>query len=490
MAAKIYQDSQNREFATQAEAAASNTALGTNPATPMTINSSILQGSPTPIKIPPTQPSTGTDGALAYLGAQSTQYANQLAEQAKIAQQPLNDLSSQITSLLQEPGQTALTGQAYEKTGVNTAETELKDINNQILAEQHALDRQVQALEKNPSGLFGGGLEQEIQKVKNASLARQADLSILQMAKQGRFDSAKQIADRAVAALTEARQNKLNALQFLYSENKDIFTKAEQRSFEVAQKQREDELGFERQKLLGQYNATIDRENFAYQQKLKQADPEYQLDLKYKRAQIDKIYSDMDAKDNADATGTYNVATLTNPAAPTIVKNSAVLTDIFKNNKVSAGNKTSIGNGLSLLKAAQDLADANPEGKFPGFYPARAVIDWMLPQAFKREKTVTNESLISALNLQTQFWASGAALSDPQTALVQKMIPTKNDTDKAVRAKANQLVNYMLSQTSSRLSTDGISFTPEKVDLFETATLLRTASPEQLAELRAAGLIQ
>src|SRR3990167_579459 len=363
MAAKIYQDSQNREFATQAEAAASNTALGTNPATPMTINSSILQGSPTPIKIPPTQPSTGTDGALAYLGAQSTQYANQLAEQAKIAQQPLNDLSSQITSLLQEPGQTALTGQAYEKTGVNTAETELKDINNQILAEQHALDRQVQALEKNPSGLFGGGLEQEIQKVKNASLARQADLSILQMAKQGRFDSAKQIADRAVAALTEARQNKLNALQFLYSENKDIFTKAEQRSFEVAQKQREDELGFERQKLLGQYNAKIKQEQAIFQQKLNQSDPAYQLDLTYKQAQIDNIYSDIGAKDNANTTGTYDVATLTNPAAPTIVKNSAVLTDIFKNNKVSAGNKTSIGNGLSLLKAAQNLADANPEGK-------------------------------------------------------------------------------------------------------------------------------
>lgn len=151
---------------------------------------------------------------------------------------------------------------------------------------------------------------------------------------------------------------------------------------------------------------------------------------------------------------------------PAVQKNQEVLQAIFKNEKVSAGARTSIGNGLALSQAAKDLAESASGGEFSGLYPGRGVVDFFTPEALKREQTVKNESLISALNLQTQFWASGAALSDEQTKLVEKMIPKKSDTDSAIRSKTNQLVNYMLSQTSSRLVTEGINFKPEKVDLF------------------------
>lgn len=160
-----------------------------------------------------------------------------------------------------------------------------------------------------------------------------------------------------------------------------------------------------------------------------------------------------------------------NPALaglPPVQKNAEVLQDIFKNENVSAGARTSIGNGLALSQAAKDLAESASGGEFSGLYPGRGVVDFFTPEALKREQTVKNESLISALNLQTQFWASGAALSDEQTKLVEKMIPKKSDTDSAVRSKTNQLVNYMLSQTSSRLLTEGINFKPEKVDLFDS----------------------
>lgn len=244
----------------------------------------------------PPKPSTQTDGTLAFLNQQSTQYAKDLDAKAKEAEKPLSDFQSQITSLLQEPGKTELTSQAYDKSGVNTAETELKDINNQILSEQVALQRRLEAMEKNPQGLFGGALQDEMQRVKDESLKRQADLSVVQLSKQGRFDSAKTIADRAVAAFTEARQNKLDALQFMYSENKDLFTKAEQRAFEVSQKQREGELDFERDKLKAEYNSQLQLEEMEYQQKLKQADPMYQaqlamipLERAYKTAQINAI---------------------------------------------------------------------------------------------------------------------------------------------------------------------------------------------------------
>ena len=187
------------------------------------------------------------------------------------------------------------------------------------------------------------------------------------------------------------------------------------------------------------------------------------------------------------------------PTKTTAQNNMQTLQQVFQSSKVSAGNKTSIGNGLALAQAAQDLANANPDGKFSGFSPFRAVTDITIPftgiglpfrEALKRNKTIENESLISALDLQTQFWASGAALSDAQTALVKKMIPTVNNTDTQIRTKVNQLINYMLSQTASRLVTDGVDFKPAKVDMFETADLLGKVSPEQQAQLKAAGLIQ
>lgn len=252
---------------------------------PASITSASLKPA-TPFKTTPVKPASGTDGALAYLGAQSTQYAADLQQKADIAKERTADIGSSLMSLLQEPGKTALTSQAYEQSGVNTAETELKDINNQILAEQVSLQRQVERLEKNEQGLFGQALNQEIQRVKDMSLKRQADLSVIQMAKQGRFDSAKTIADRAVAALTEARQNRLEALQFMYAENKDLFTKAEQRAFEVAQGNREGELQFERQKLMQQFEFQIYKEKAQYDQKLQQSDPMYKLQMENLRSQI------------------------------------------------------------------------------------------------------------------------------------------------------------------------------------------------------------
>jgi hypothetical protein len=421
-----------------------------------------------PFKITPAKPSLGSDGALAYLGTLSTQFAESLGAKAAESKKSVDTLRDDVIDATNEPGQSALTDKLYRKEGVDTAEADLKDINNDILAEQVALKRQLEQIEKSGGGL-ASGQEIETQRLKDASLARQADLAVIQMARQGKFDSAKAIADRAVAALTEAKQSKLETLKFMYQENKQLFTKDEQRAFEAKSKSLEDEIAFERDQYMAKFEQTI-----------KQNDPLYQAQL------ANELRKLADAED----TGTYEVSMLSDPSLPAANKNQAVLTEVFKNSKVSAGNRTSIGNGLSLLQAAQDLASANAGGKFAGLYPGRSIADFFLPEAFKREKTVSNESLISALDLQTQFWASGAALSDEQTKLVQKMIPTKNDKDKTVRAKVNQLVNYMLSQTSSRLRTDGITFTPERIDLFETTNLLEQASPEQVAALRAEGLLK
>jgi len=129
-----------------------------------------------------------------------------------------------------------------QRGGVDDLQEELDDINSQILAEQHSRRRKLEALDENPNGLFGGALDDEKARIEKDSLRKEADLSVIQMARQGRFDSAKTIADRAVDAEFEREQQITNAVKLNYEVNKDLFTTAEQRAFETNLGNREREL--------------------------------------------------------------------------------------------------------------------------------------------------------------------------------------------------------------------------------------------------------
>ncbi len=254
--ANTYEDTTGNTFSSYDEAKASNLA-------PITASSL----TPTaPITVTQPKPASQADGLSNFLGEMAT-----MTETDRVATLERNASASKdnyLSGLISASGETALTANAYEQAGVNSSESELKDINNQIIAEQRALEKQLRALEKNPEGLFGGALAQEMNKVKGESLERQADLSVIQMAKQGRFDSAKAIADRAVAAKMEGQRNKLDALRFSYEENKELFTKEEQRQFETSQKERERDLDMQ------EY-----QEKSRYDQILRQSDPLYQLQV-------------------------------------------------------------------------------------------------------------------------------------------------------------------------------------------------------------------
>lgn len=428
-----------------------------------------------PFTIPPAPAATQAAGMLASIGAGADNFIKtqeKKAEQAKDNSD--NMLGNLIGELAGQQGEVSLTSKAYAADeGVNDLQKELDDINSQLAQEQQALQRRIERIQDNAEGLETSGVEGRIREVERESLRKQADLAVIQMARQGRFDSAKEIADRAVAAQLEEQTNRLNTLQFVYEEYKDQFNKEEQRAFEAAQSERERTLQNEEYRLRAEFD-----------QKIKQNDPEFKLRLENLKLQNKKLQQE---------TGTnYDISNLTQEefnALPAVDKNNTTLLQVFGSNKVSAGNKTMIGNALSLARSAQDLAGANPDASFAGLYPFRGVVDFFTPNAFKRADTIRNENYINSLNLQTQFWASGAALTEAQTALVMDMVPTTSDTDKAVKTKLNALVNYMMGQTASRLQTDGINFKPETVNLFETNDLLSEASEEQLEQLREQGLI-
>lgn len=183
--------------------------------------------------------------------------ANLEAEAARLQPAATSGVQSYIDQLTQARGLTGLTDEAYRADGgVDDVQSELNSINDQIRREQRALDLATRNIEDKGGGLKAGA-QSEIANLTRDSLRRQADLSIIQLAVQGRYDSAKAIADRAVTAQLEQQTNDLAIAKFNYDENKELFTKAEQRAFEAKVADRERQLTEEKENRTAIYDLAI-----------------------------------------------------------------------------------------------------------------------------------------------------------------------------------------------------------------------------------------
>lgn len=137
-------------------------------------------------------------------------------------------------------GQGARSEEIYKQLGVDSAKKEVDNLTSQIEAEQLANRRQIEELQKNnPSGLFGGALTDEVNRINTLSLQKQADLSIVQSAALRRYDTASAIADRKIQMEFEPLKVQLDALKFFYSNNQATLSKKEDQQFQ--QKITEDE---------------------------------------------------------------------------------------------------------------------------------------------------------------------------------------------------------------------------------------------------------
>jgi hypothetical protein len=491
---------------------ATSTPKTVQPITPITPTD--LTGQATPAKYtPPATPTAGT-GMQASLEADATstqdQFTRDLTAQTDTYQKSTaGALADYIKNLTSSKGETEQTTELYaQKGGADDIRKELNDINQQILSEQHGLRRRIESIRENKSGLFGGAVEQEVGRVQDESLKRQADLSVIQMGVQGRYDSAKEIADRAVKVALERQQMKNQALQLNYEFNKELFTKSEQRQFETMQADRERKLNSEENNLKNVYNLAIDaQQNGAptslVQQAMKAKTAEEAmgligryvgaLDRNLKQAQLSKLNQELSTN------GSINVSSIMGDTAlPATTKNNAVLTYLLGSNKIGQGTRTQLANILGVINASGDIATARQDGIFKGVSPVNAVLDAKIPwtnigipfrNALRSKEGAENTGYIEAVNLKVQQWASGAALTTAQTEQVGRFTPTTNDTDALARTKLNNLVNFMLTQAKSNLQSEGIDYVPEKVNLFETYDMLQQLSPEQQKELQAQGLI-
>lgn len=207
---------------------------------PETINSADLTRNTTTPKITPAVPSTAGAGVLGAVQSSQDQFTQMMQDRAKeAAANKDKSLSDYTTRLFDTPTATELKADQYDKQGVDSAQRELDDINSQIQVEQHALQREIERIQDNAVGAFGGQVQNMVREAENKSLRKQADLAVIQMGLQGKFNTAKAIADRYVDAAMEREKNVIEALKINYEDNKALFTTAEQREFDTLLSNRE-----------------------------------------------------------------------------------------------------------------------------------------------------------------------------------------------------------------------------------------------------------
>lgn len=188
-----------------------------------------------------TQPQPGQTGPAleTQMGAVGNEFTRNLETQRAQAQtNEQASFQSYLDSVLNAPTQAGAEAKAYEKSGVNVLQEQLNDQAGQLRSEQDFLRTRTEQVQKNMEGMSAQAIQDEVNRVRNESLSRQASISVNLLTAQSRFDSAKAVADRYVDSVMEQSERKSAALQTMYERNFNLFSKTEQREFETKQADR------------------------------------------------------------------------------------------------------------------------------------------------------------------------------------------------------------------------------------------------------------
>lgn len=298
----------------------------TTPPVPTTTALTSASLTPTPyFNVTPPQPSTAAAGFHGYMGATATQVAQEKAQ----ADASKNDA---FTAMLKSDTESGLTDKLYADS-VDPANKARNDVNNKIVASQHAQQRELEAL-GSQGALTPAQKNAQTDAINRKYISEQADLAVTKYAADNDYYGAKEVADRAVTALMEKQKNQNAALMFNYQENKDLFTKDEQRLFETSQAERNRQLDNQEYRLRSEFD-----------QKIKQSDPLYKAQLA--KAQADAAKAIAEGKATASplamAQSSYTVSQVSD-----LAKNPALAGAVGPNIFARSG-----GGGLDQLTGAK-----------------------------------------------------------------------------------------------------------------------------------------
>lgn len=450
-----------------------------DPKTGGAINSEALKGNEKAYSIPDLPPSTLAEGI--------TGMTPSYVERGKLQKEQQQKALEAEANLSQEKGKLEGFMEKYlgiqssrsgleEKAGIQKLTDTADEYRISLEESQRAQMNEIKALEG--IGLTDVQKAQSARAINRKYAIEQADLQFATDIAERRLDRASKAIDRKIELQLEPLKTQMEFTKFFYEENRDLFNKAEERAFQTKIKQLDQQYETEKtfQTLKGKTaleaasagadQATIRAINQARNEaELASAAGTYAggLEAMKTRLEIQKLRKEINPQ-NTVTTGTIDD-----------------LTNILGSSKIGQSTKTSIGTILGVINAIEDMANANQDGEFTGFNPlagfTTGVFNTFLPgkpgkpSFLKRDETISNETYLEGINLKIQQWASGAALTEAQTAQVKRMTPVKGDTDRVIKRKLNELTNFMNQQIKGSLMAEGIDYDPVPVDLFKEQTL-------------------
>jgi hypothetical protein len=493
------------------------------PTTDTTITSANLANTPNVVIPPPINNNTASNslGATAngvVFGAEQSNANINNQSTVKSERQTYADKLKEAIGIQGTKGDFTL--QAQNDAKLAEKNQVLTDINNEAITTKNAYEKQINDLYGSP-GKSTAQIEKEAGAIRRQANQELSNIGIRQLVAQNNVLGAQKIIDDKVSAKFEPIDNQIKS----YAQLIDIIDSDPQEKARLnailAEKQSKFELNQNAYKtalnnavqngapqaILSAIDKAAGDPNATAGTILASAgqygvDKSAALDIQYKQAQIRNINNEIANRNVANGGQAVVSGNVANNVGlqnlPTEQKNAAVLTSLL-NSKIGQGTRTQVANVLGVMQATESLAQARQTTGFKGISPFNAILNAKIPftdigipfrEASKSKEAVENSGYIEAINLKVQQWASGASLTKTQTDQVARFTPSVTDTDNQIRTKINNLHNFMLGQAQSQLQSEGITFVPEKVNLFELYDLIQKASPEQLSALKAQGLIK
>ena len=398
------------------------------------ISATSLSQSQTPMNVPA---ATTPTGAASFQGMLETNYKSSKGQQDTAGK-------DYADALFGAKGETALNDELYsQKDGVDDREQELNDINQEMLQEQEGLRREIETIQDNAEGLTRSGVAGTIDAARRKSLRTQADLSVIQLAKQGRFDSAKKIADRAVAVMMEKQRQTLDGLKFIYEESKSQFEKADQRLFETMFKERERVLQNEEYRMRAEFD-----------QKIKEQDPLYQLQI----AKTQKEMSLLGRPSVADLKAERAALKEATAAVP-VMRDKLALIDVLKSHP---GKTSTVG--------------AYRISRWTPFTPDKAARQEFLGSVQKMVGGLTLDNLIEAKARGATF----GALSEGELSILASSATAINSW--ALKDGDGQVYGYKVSETAFNKELDTIKALTERALVQSGQSLISDEERDELSQ--------
>lgn len=218
-----------------------NTQSGARLPTLSAINSESLNGQQ-PVTIPPAPPETAAGGisGLAEVVKEQTRLAQEQERKAQEAQAAVSTEKGKLQGLMERVlGVQESRARLEQEAGLGVKQQKVTDYTNQLEGLERAELNEIRALDNQ--FMSAEGKNAAVREISRRYAFQKADVALLQSAANRDLDTASRIIDRKIALQLEPLQTQLEFTKLFYQENRDLFSKADDRAFQTRIKQLDQE---------------------------------------------------------------------------------------------------------------------------------------------------------------------------------------------------------------------------------------------------------